>query len=246
MKRSLRFDDIRPAAPQHRKVPSRVEKFGLKRHDDYAWMKPGNWQSVLRDPTSLAPEIKNVIGLENTHAEEILFSKEALILDLRRELSAIETSATREVGVAAGKSFYFERISEAGELVLGRRSLMDQSEDILLDMASERDLNPAARLSWGGPKYSFNRARLGWAVDNAGSGVFSIKVRDVGTRALVVEDIKAGHGGFAFDRSGRFLYWVGRDEVGRANCIWRRDTSDGSDAKCFENQDTSYFLDVRS
>ena len=238
--------DSLPPPPLHRKTLVTTEKFGLNRHDDYAWMKPKDWQLVLQNPETLDREIRRVLDRENAYSRGVLAAPEDLSIELQEHLRSITTRSTPQTWVTAGEHTYILRVSEDGDLVIGRRHSSCAADVILLDMASERHQNATAKLSWGGPKYNFERTRRGWAVDNTGSGVFSIKVRDVNSGKLVVDDIQNGHGGFAFDRSGKFLFWVGRDDGGRANGVWRRDIHQGSDTKCFETDNTSYFIDLQS
>ncbi|MEM9374944.1 MAG: prolyl oligopeptidase family serine peptidase [Pseudomonadota bacterium] len=238
--------DALPPPPIHRKTPRTIEKFGLKRHDEYAWMKPRDWHAVLENPETLESDIRRVINRENAYTKDVLSASEDLIIELRQHLLSIASKSTPETEVAVGEYTYFQRLSVDGERVIGRRQTGSGAEEILLDMASERQWNPAAKLSWGGPKYNFERTRLGWAVDTTGSGLFSVNVRDVDSGRLIVDDIHDGHGEFAFDRSGQFLFWVGRDDRGRANSVWRRDIRDGTDVKCFETDNTSYFIDLQS
>lgn len=235
-----------PSPPSHRKSVRQITKFGLQREDTYAWMKPQDWQRVLRDPTALDAEIKKAIDGENAYTKACLAGSCDLSTELTTELRALTPHANAETGCVVDGVFYFERMSDVGEIIVGCRDLKTGQERVLLNMAQERLRHPAARLSWQGPRFSPNRSVLGWAVDNGGSGSYGVKVCDVATGELLVDDLNDCHGGFAFDKSGRYLYWVGRDDKGRAKCVWRRDLLDGSDYRCFESEDRSYFIDLKT
>ena len=47
-----------PAPPIARRDPVVITQLGRTRTDEFAWMKDGNWQKVLRDPSVLKPEIR--------------------------------------------------------------------------------------------------------------------------------------------------------------------------------------------
>ena len=232
--------------PTHRKDFQQIEKFGLRRTDTYGWMKSRDWQSVLKNPQSLDSEIKTAIDKENAYTQAFLSESANLEHNLKNQLLEARKYSDAETGVIAGDYFYFERTSEAGEFLIGRRDINTDDEQVLLDMAQEREKNTAAQLSWGGPKFSPNRALLGWAVDETGSGSFLVKVRDIDSDQIIVNDIRNCHGSIAFDKHGQYLFWVGQDQKGRPNCVWRRHIRDGTDIKCFETQNTSYFIDLKT
>ncbi|MEM8920217.1 MAG: hypothetical protein AAGB25_02545, partial [Pseudomonadota bacterium] len=235
-----------PPPPIHRREAKIVERHGTCRIDPYAWMKPADWPSILRTPQSLSGDIKDAVDKENAYTDAFLSASGALMRELSAEVAAIKSLSDTESGVVRGGDFYFERKSPDGEIVFGRRSLKTGAEQILLDMGLERASNAQAKLSWGGPRISADQSLFGWAVDSAGSGIFAVKVRHLESDALVVDDVHDCHGGFAFDKTGQHLFWVGRDDKGRPANVWRRDIYDGSDVRCFENLDPSYFIDLKS
>ena len=221
-------------------------KFGHKRADHYGWMKPQNWQAVLNDPASLEPEIKAAIEKENAYTQAFLDASADDAADLRKRLLEAQAYLNTEVGVVANGFFFFEKTSNSGETVVIRRNLTTGVENLLLDMGEERGENPVARLSWGGPKFSPNFQLLGWAVDETGSGSFVVKVREVDTGNMLVNHIADCHGAFTFDQFGQYLFWVGKDNKGRPTSVWRKNLADGSQVKCYETQDTSYFIDLQT
>ena len=235
-----------PSAPNHRRESHRIETFGTWRDDPYRWMKPPDWQSVLRDPESLDGEIRRAIDDENAYTEAFMSVSASLILQLENELSAIQGTLDNERGVPFGAFFYFERVSGVGDAVFGRRCKDTGTETVLLDMGQERETKSCARLAWGSPKVSPDQALFGWAIDETGSGIFSVKARHIDSGRVVVDDVHNCHGGFAFDRNGTHLFWVRRDEKGRPASVWRRDINSGTDTRCFENLDTAYFIDLKT
>ncbi|MEM9314851.1 MAG: prolyl oligopeptidase family serine peptidase [Pseudomonadota bacterium] len=221
-------------------------RFGLRREDHYAWMKPGDWQAVLADPSSLDAEIKDAISAENAYAAGFFDESDALSRAIEQRLIALQESANVESGAVVGDVFYFDRNSERGERVLGRRDLRTGQELVLLDMAEERKKNPVAKLSWEGPQYSPDRSVIGWAVDKRGSGAYTITVCCAKSGDVLLDDVENCHGSFAFDKSGRHLFWVGQDDKGRSNCVWRRKLGDTADLKCFESDSTSLFIGLKT
>ncbi|MBB1489554.1 prolyl oligopeptidase family serine peptidase [Oceanospirillum sediminis] len=234
-----------PHPPEHRRenVPP-IEKFGTRRTDPYGWMKPGDWQAVLRRPQTLEDEIKCAIDEENGYTRGIMSASAPQMDKLKHDLHRLERIAETETGFISGEYFYSEMRGESGDKLFARRHLATDQEDILLDMAQERQLKPDVALSWGGPKFSPDYTLFGWALDETGSGDFAIRVREIETGLLIVNDLCHCHGGFTFDKHGQFLFWIGKDAKGRPNSVWRRDIQAGTDVQCFSHQDSSFFIDL--
>ncbi len=230
--------------PLHPKKTVHIEKFGIERTDPYAWMKPANWHEVLRSPLCLSKEIKQVIDKENAYSKAVMSCSETLTNDISSELQELERKTCLEQGFVRSNFYYFQTKGNSGDVTYRRRNISSGQEDVLLDMATHT--NPGAKLSWGGPVYSPDFSLFGWAIDQSGSGDFHINVLDIESNTLVVSELQNNHGNFAFDKSARYLFWVGKDEKGRPNAVWRRDISAGTDTKCFENADTAFFIDLNT
>src|SRR5687767_1110062 len=68
----------RAGAPLARKRPVVSSQHGIAHADDYAWLRAGNWQAVVRDPAALAPEIRGHLEAENAYTAAALADTEAL------------------------------------------------------------------------------------------------------------------------------------------------------------------------
>ena len=45
---------------------------GIAVTDDFAWLRADNWQEVMRDPGTLAADVRAHLDAENAHAEAVL------------------------------------------------------------------------------------------------------------------------------------------------------------------------------
>ena len=50
-----------PAPPLAHKRPVLTTRHAVELVDDYAWLRAENWQDVMRDPSVLAPEIRDYL-----------------------------------------------------------------------------------------------------------------------------------------------------------------------------------------
>src|SRR5262245_37337902 len=73
-----------PPAAERRPVTQTRHDITLT--DDYAWLKAGNWQDVLREPEKLDPAIRAYLEAENAYADANLRGSETLQAQLLAEM----------------------------------------------------------------------------------------------------------------------------------------------------------------
>jgi len=58
--------------------PARDLHHGIERVDNYAWLRAKNWQEVMRDPDTLAADIRAYLEAENAYTAHAMADTEAL------------------------------------------------------------------------------------------------------------------------------------------------------------------------
>lgn len=236
-----------PLPPQQPRKPRTVGNFGHKRIDHYAWMRPDDWQAVLRDPSTLDAPIAAAVNAENAYTDAMLAPAAPLAARLRARADALYAIDDQRLQVEDGAHLYYTRKSAVDDqLAYVRRPVEGGPEQLLLDVGAEAANKPFFAVHWSGVVRSPDGKLFGWAQDLTGSGVFQIRVREIATGKLVVDDLNEGHGGMAFDPAGRYLYWVGRNATGTANSVWRRDMQTGVDVKLHAEDDRAFFIELRT
>ncbi|MFT3762267.1 MAG: prolyl oligopeptidase family serine peptidase [Pseudoxanthomonas sp.] len=236
-----------PLPPQARRVPVEVGRYGIRRIDDYAWLRPRDWQAVLHDPASLDPPIKAQVLAENAYAEAMLAPTRPLQRRLGARIDAIDAARGGPVEVLSGGFLYYQRTPPGSDYPLYlRRPAAGGREQVLLDVGAEAAGAAYYALSWYGPARSPDGRLYGWAADRTGSGIFSLRVREIDSGRVLVDDIANAHGEFCFSPDGRYLYWVGRSDKGRPSTVYRRDITAGTDALIYEEPDTALFISLRT
>ncbi len=74
------------AEPRAEKHPATSSWHSIHLSDEFAWLKAPNWQTVMRDPSVLAPKIRAYLDAENTYADGALRDTEALQATLLAEM----------------------------------------------------------------------------------------------------------------------------------------------------------------
>jgi len=235
-----------PLPPQHARIPAEVGRFGHARIDDYAWFRPKDWLAVLRDPASLDAPIKAAVEAENAYADAMLAPTLALQDELAARIAALEPLGAARLEVRAGDHLYYTRRAEGSEYAAYlRRPVAGGDEQVLLDPNVEAAGSAYYALHWSEPVRSGDGRLFAWAEDRVGSGQYTIRVRGIDD-GRIVSEVADAYGTFALSPDGRWLYWVGRDDVGRAASIHRRDLANGNDTTIFEETEAGYFLLMRT
>jgi oligopeptidase B len=235
-----------PAPPQPRREPQVVGNYGHRRIDDYAWLRPKDWHAVLADPSTLDPPIRAAVLAENAYTDAMMAPTAPLQATLAARAEAIETADHVPLAVQDGDWLYYERTGVDRPVYCRRPVAGGGAEQVLLDVAAEAAGKTFYALLWTGPLHSPDGTLFGWSADETGSGIFGIRVRDIASGRMLVDDIEGVHGEFAFAPGGRYLYYVGRSDKGWPDSVWRRDMVGGGSVKILDQCDPGFFVSVRA
>lgn len=236
-----------PLPPQHRRVPTDVGGLGYHRMDDYAWFQPKDWHAVLRAPESLDAPIKAVVKLENDYTDAMLAPSAPLQKTLIARMEALDAISGAPVEIRSGDYLYYERTPPGSDFpVYLRRPAKGGDEQVLLDVGLEAKGKKHYKIGWIAPRHSLDGRLFVWSADMAGSGIFSIFVRDIASGEMLVSDITNGHSGYALSPDGRYLYWIGRSDKGRPSTICRREVGKPGDTLIYEEKDPAFFIALRT
>lgn len=236
-----------PVPPQPARIPMQVGRFGHVRTDDYLWLRPKDWHAVLRDPSSLDTGIRAAIDAENGYVDAMSAPAQPLREQLIADMARIGGGKQAPIEVRDGEYLYYTR-EQAGSdhPVHARRPVAGGAEQVLLDVGAESAGHAYYALHWSGSQHSGDGRFQAWAADTTGSGIFSIRMREIDSGRIVVGDIENSHGPFTLSPDGRYLYWVGRNDTGRPSMVFRRDVAAGSDTPIYEETDPAFFLSLRT
>ena len=235
-----------PLPPQHARIPARVGRYGHARIDEFAWFRPKDWLAVLRDPASLDAPIRTAVEAENAYAEAMLAPSQPLQDALAARIAELEPLGMAPLELQAGDWLYFRRQAEGAEYAAWlRRPLDGGAEQVLLDPNLEAAGSDYYALHWSEPVRSGDGRLFAWSEDRVGSGQYTIRVREIDS-GRIVSEVPAAYGTFALSPDGRWLYWAGRDEIGRAASVQRRDLASGRDTTIHQVAAPGPFLLMRT
>jgi oligopeptidase B len=235
----------RPVPPVAKKEPKHIEQLGRVRTDDYAWMKDDNWQKVLRDPSLIKADVKDHLTAENAYTKAMLSSTEALQTAMFEEMKGRIKQDDASVPAPDGPYEYYTRFETGAQHPIhARKPRAGGAEEILLD--EETESQGKAFYQVGAATHSPDHALYAFAVDEQGSEVYRIHVKDLATGAVLESPVESTTGDFCFSPDSEWLFWTFRDDNGRPARIYRRPArgTGADDVLIYDEPDEGFFIGV--
>ena len=231
-----------PVAPKH---PKRIEQLGRTRVDDYAWMKDDDWQKVLRDPKIVRADIRKHLEAENAYTKAVLAPTEALQATLVKEMRGRIKEDDSSVPSPDGPFEYYSRYDTGAQHPIhARRPRGGGAEEVLLDENAEAQGKPYFQVA--AAEHSPDHKLFAWAVDEQGSEVHRIYVKDLATGAVLAGPVESANSDLVWSPDSAWLFWTFRDDNGRPSRVMRRPARGdaGSDVEVYRETDPGFFAGV--
>lgn len=233
----------RPLAPRAERKPLSTAHHGTTLVDDYAWLRADNWQDVMRDPAVLDPAIRTHLEAENAYTEAALSDTKALQDKLFLEMKGRIKEDDSSVPSPDGPWAYNTRYVIGGQYPLVVRTPRDGgTEQVMIDGNKEAEGKPYWQL--GSSDHSPDHAWLAYGVDDKGSELYTIRIRDLATGNDLADEIADTRG--AVWANSSVLFYVKLDENHRPLSVWRhvRGTPQSVDVCVYEEKDAGFYVGV--
>jgi len=241
------FAGLTATPPVAGKRPVEIEQHGVKRVDNYAWLRDEDWQEVLRDPGTLDADIRSHLEAENGYYEEATDDLETLRQQLFEEMRGRIKEDDSTVPAVDGDFAYAVRFREGGEYPVYVRTPRDGGpETILYDGDLEGKGEEFFRIA--AVSHSPNHALIAYGVDRLGSEYYDIRIRTVNSGEEYAETIPSTDGSVTWAADSKSFYYVERDDNQRPKRVRHHlvGTNPADDRLVYEEPDDSYFLDIAS
>ncbi|HWE21571.1 MAG TPA: S9 family peptidase [Hyphomicrobiaceae bacterium] len=236
---------VRPAPPIAERRPTFTVRHGVELADEYAWLRAANWQDVMRDPGALDPKIRAYLEAENAFAEAALADTRGLQDELFAEMKARIKEDDASVPAADGAFEYFTSYATGGQYVrLCRRPRGGGPEEILLD--GNKEAEGKAYWALGATAHSPDHRLLAYAVDDKGSELYAVRIRDLATGRDLPEVIPDTRGALVWARDSATLFYIRLDDHHRPLfvCRHRVGTAADADALVYAEPDSGFYVGV--
>jgi oligopeptidase B len=215
-----------------KRIPTRLEKHGHVRIDDYYWLRE-------RDN----PEVVAYLNAENQYAEKQMGHTKGLEEKLFAEIKGRFKQTDMSVPYRLDNYFYYTRYEEGKEypIYARKRGALDQTEEIMLDanlLAEGHDF-----FSIGGWAVSFEHDLFAYAVDTEGRRIFTTYVKNLRTGELLPDVISTVTENLTWANDNRTLFYSKQDPTTlRAFQIYRHvlGTDPAEDRLVFEESDETF------
>jgi oligopeptidase B len=221
------------------------EHHGIRRTDDYAWLRAGNWQEVFRDPDVLASDIRAHLEAENAYQEKLMADTTELQAKLFQEMKGRIKEDDSSVPMKDGPYAYGTSFKLGGQHPRYFRTPRDGGEQaIFLDGDAEAEGHPYFRI--GGVGHSSDHKRLLWGFDDKGSEFFTLRVRDLATGADGSDEVPDTGGDGVWTADNTAFFYTRMDENHRPSKVFlhKVGTPASEDRLIFEETDPGFFVSV--
>jgi oligopeptidase B len=232
--------------PTARREPKSIEQLGRVRSDDFAWLKDENWQEVMRDPTLLRTDIREYLEAENAYTKAMMAPTQALQERIYQEMRGRTKEDDSSVPSPDGPWDYYRRFETGAQhpKYARRPRGQDTPEHVLIDV--DALASGKAFYKVVAAEHSPNHALFAYAVDEHGSEIFTVQVKDLASGQTLADPIQNCTGDFCWSPCSQYIFWTFRDDNGRPAKIFRRPARGGEDTLVYDEPDDGYFLSVHA
>ena len=236
---------VRPSPPVGERRPKFSVHHGVELVDEYAWLRATNWQEVMRDPGALDPAIRAYLEAENAYTQAALEDTAALQAELFAEMKGRIKEDDSRVPEPDGSFAYFSSYVAGGQYSrLNRRPREGGPEEVLLDGNKEAEGKTYWQL--GAFAHSPDHRLLAYAVDDKGSELYTVRIRDLATGLDLPEVITDTRGALVWAQDSKTLFYVRLDDKHRPLfvCRHRVGTPAEQDALVYAEKDNGFYVGV--
>jgi len=241
--KSASADTVLP--PRAKKQPVKSVWHGVELVDNYAWLRAENWQEVMRDPSVLPADIRAHLEAENAYTEAVMADTRELQEQLFQEMKGRIKEDDSSVPAPDGPWEYYTRYVTGGQYPLVcRRPRGGGPEQVLLDGNKEAEGKSYWHL--GGASHSFDHKLLAYAVDDKGSELYTIRVRNLETGEDLPDVIVNTRGDMVWANDHRSLFYIRLDEHQRPRFVCKHLVGSPSeqDATVYHEPDAGFYIGI--
>jgi oligopeptidase B len=236
----------KPLSPPYAdKRPVSTEHHGVKITDDYGWLRADNWQDVMRDPAVLDPAIRAHLEAENAYTATALADTNDLQAKLFAEMKGRIKEDDSSVPAPDGEWLYAYSYVTGGQYPRVERSPRSGGPTtVLLDGNKEAAGQPYWQI--GATAHSPDHRYLAYAVDDKGSELFTIRIRDLATGKDLPDAIPDTRSSIEWAEDSQTLFYVRLDDNHRPLFVYRHTLGDdaATDPLIYAEKDIGYYVGV--
>ena len=232
-------------APVAQRQPTEIRMHGDLRIDEYAWLRSGNWQQVLEDPSALEPQIRAYLEDENRYASEVMADtqhlQELLFEELKGYIEEVDSTVPDLDGIYA----YYIRYQAGGQYpIYCRRHLERDLEEVLLD--GNREAQGKPYFDVGGFSHSPDHRYIAYCIDTNGSECYTLHLRDTHSSTPAVALITHLQGDLSWAADSKHLFYTRLNMAHRSDSVFCYCVGDDPEQAIlvYQEKDQSFFVNL--
>ena len=231
--------------PHAKRQPHASVHHGRELRDDYAWLRAPNWQTVMRDPSALDPEIRAYLDAENAYASAVMADVEPLRQAVVKEMRGRIKEDDSSVPAADGAYAYAMRYAHGAQHPQLVRTRRDGSEQVVL-LDAEAMARGKAYFRLGDVVHSDDHRLLAYTADEKGNEFFTLRLRDTLTGTDLPDVIEETGGSVVWANDGRTFFYVWVDANHRPAKVFRHTvgTSAEADVEVYREGNAGFFVSI--
>jgi oligopeptidase B len=231
--------------PKAARRPSSRVIHGREITDDYAWLRADNWQTVMREPAALDPEIRAYLDAENAYAAAVMADVEPLRQGIVKEMRGRIKEDDSSVPSPDGPYAYAMRYTHGAQHPQVVRTDRDGSNPVVL-LDADAMASGKAYFRLGDFAHSPDHGLVAYSADEKGSEFFTLRIRDTATGADLPDVIEETSGAAVWANDGRTLFYVWVDANHRPAKVFRHvvGTSPADDVEVYREGNAGFFVGI--
>ena len=231
--------------PDVAKRPAESTWHGVTLVDEYAWLRAENWQTVMQDPTQLAPDIRAYLEAENAYTDARLASHADLVERLFQEMKGRIKEDDSSVPQPDGAWAYYSSYVTGGQYPRACRRPRDGGEEAIL-IDGNKEAEGKAYWTLGAIAHSPDHRLLAYAVDDKGSETYTLRIRDLATGRDLPDEVTGTRGSIVWAADSRTIFYIRLDQNLRPLEVWRHTagTHSETDVLVYREDDVGYYVGV--
>lgn len=216
---------------------------GISWEDNYAWIHQKNILKVLKDPTTLNPEIRKYLEENNNYTEYHLKDTKKFQKKLFDEIKGRIKLDDESLPYTDKKYIYWTRTTKKTNYAINLRKKIGSNkiEEYWSGEKEKKRLN-AEYFGIGDLEVSHNDEMLAYSLDLKGSEYFTITVRKISDNKIISEEIKETSGSVTWSLDDKYIFYSKLDKHHRPRKIYRHKigTHTKKDKLIYEEKDEGF------
>jgi len=233
--------DIKP--PVAEKIPTKLEKHGDVRIDNYFWMRLTDEQKNAKKKDAQTQKVLDYLNAENTYYDKNTEHTKQFQEDLFQEMKSRIKEDDESVPYKKDGYFYITKYKKGQQYPIysRKKGSLEASEEILMDVNKMAEGHDYFQI--GGLNVSPNNQLMAYAVDTVSRRQYVLKFKDLVTGKEYPEEIKNTTGGAVWANDNKTVFYTKKNPTTlRSEKIYRHvlGTDPSKDVEVYHEKDDTF------